>query len=191
VARDVDVLARLNETASLRVYMSIPFADPEHARALEPGASAPHKRFAALTALAEAGVETGIAIAPMIIGLNDGQVPELLTRARAASVKHAFMTALRLPGEVNTVFESRLREALPGYADKVLSGVLQIRRGKRNESAFGERMHGVGPRWQLVSDLFELNCKRLGIATMNNNGGLELPAHISSFRRPHGQLDLF
>jgi DNA repair photolyase len=192
VARDIDVFLRLRERARVRVYVSIPFADPVHARALEPGASAPHKRFAALAALGEAGIETGLAIAPVIVGLNDGQIRELLERGHEAQIKHAFVTALRLPAEVNPVFESRLREALPGYADKVLSGVLQIRGGKRNESAFGERMRGIGPRWQMVTDLFELHCKRLGIAVMSRGMGME-PSEdtTSTFRRPHGQLDLF
>jgi DNA repair photolyase len=163
VARDLDVLTRLNESARVFVHMSIPFADPEHARALEPGASAPNKRFAALAALSAAGIATGIAIAPVIIGLNDGQIPELLTRARDAGVSHAFITALRLPGEVAQIFEQRLRETLPGHANKIVSGIHQIRRGKLNQSGFGERMQGEGPRWQLVSDLFDLQCKRLGL----------------------------
>jgi len=188
VARDLDVLVRLHESTQLRVYVSIPFVDAEHSRALEPGASPVHKRFAALAALSEAGIETGIAIAPIIIGLNDGQLPELLTRARDAGVQHAFITALRLPGEVAGVFEARLRETLPGYAGKVLSGIHQIRRGKLNESAFGERMQGVGPRWQLVSDLFDLHTKRLGINTSDR--GTHVP-QASTFRRPGPQLDLF
>jgi len=190
VARDLDVLVRLREVTDLVVFMSIPFADPAHARALEPGASAPHKRFAALEALSAAGIETGIAIAPIIVGLNDGQIPELLTRASQAGVKHAFITALRLPSEVASVFEARLGEALPGYASKVWSGIHQIRRGKNNVSDFGARMNGEGPRWRLVTDLFELHCKRLGIGT--GPRGMEVPrANVHTFRRPHGQLDLF
>jgi DNA repair photolyase len=190
VARDVDVLRRLRDVARVRVYISLPFADPAHARAIEPGASPPARRFAAMQALSDAGIETGIAIAPVIVGLNDGQLSELLERARQAGARHAFITALRLPGEVKTVFESRLREAFPGYANKVLSGIYQIRRGKLNESAFGERMQGHGPRWQVVQDLFELQCKRLGIQTTRTGMDMNI-AVTSTFRRPHGQLDLF
>ena len=188
VARDVDVLCRLREVAQLRVYISLPFADPAHARALEPGASPPPRRLAAMQALSRAGIETGIAIAPLIVGLNDGQLSELLERASQAGARHAFLTALRLPGEVKEVFESRLREALPGYADKVMSGIFQIRRGKLNESEFGKRMQGQGPRWQVVEDLFELQCKRLGIQTTRT--GMDMPV-ANTFERPRGQLTLF
>jgi DNA repair photolyase len=185
IQRDIDVLLRLREHSTLRVYMSIAFADDAQARALEPGASAPSKRFAALAALSQAGIDTGIALAPVIVGLNDGQIPELLTRARQAGAKHAFKTALRLPLEVADVFEPRLREAFPGVADKVMHGVLQIRRGKKNESAFGDRMRGHGPRWQLVEDLFALHYQRLGFSPIAD------PLVAPSFRRPRAQLTLF
>jgi len=190
VARDIDLFTELHARARVRVYVSIPFGDPEHARALEPGASPPHKRFAALEALATAGIETGISISPVIIGLNDGQLTRLLNRASEVGVKHAFITALRLPAEVGPVFEGRLRQKLPGYADKVMSGVYQIRQGKLNNSAFGDRMTGEGPRWQVVSDLFEMQCKRLGIRTLAR--GMEgLPGEVETFRRPSEQLSLF
>jgi len=195
VARDVDVLAELQTQARLRVYVSIPFMDPALARAIEPGASAPAKRFAALEALAKAGIETGIAIAPVIIGLNDSQIPQLLKRASEVGVKHAFITALRLPHEVAEVFDARIREKLPTYAGKISSGVHQIRRGKTYDSTFGERMRGDGPRWQLVSDLFELHCKRLHIQSGSEArvGAMEAMAFpgVTTFRRPKGQLDLF
>jgi DNA repair photolyase len=188
VARDLDLLMQLNERAAVRVYVSIPFSDPAQARALEPGASPPHKRFAALQALAEHGIETGISISPVIVGLNDGQIPGLLERASEVGVKHAFATALRLPGEVASVFEGRLRACFPGYAEKVLSGIHQIRRGKLNNSNFGERMTGEGPRWKVISDLFEMHSKRLGIQTTRT--GMDA-REANTFERPTPQLKLF
>jgi DNA repair photolyase len=187
VLRDLDVLRELHEKASVRVYLSIPFADDAHARLIEPGASAPSKRFAALAALSKAGIETGVAIAPIIVGLNDMDIPQLLTRARDAGASQAFRVALRLPAEVLPVFESRLAQAFPDRASKVMSAVVQIRRGKKNESQFGERMRGHGPRWQVVDDLFALHCDRLGLA---HDREMQ-PAPAKTFRRPGGQLDLF
>lgn len=100
IRRDIDLLVRLQTHASLRVFLSIPFNDDAQARAIEPGASAPSKRFAALHALSQAGIDTGIALAPIIVGLNDSQLPKLLSRASEAGAKYAFKTALRLPREV-------------------------------------------------------------------------------------------
>jgi DNA repair photolyase len=187
VQRDLDVLTELKDRARLRVYISIPFADDAKARQVEPGASAPSKRFAALAALSAAGIDTGIAIAPIIVGLNDPDIPELLARARAAGARYAFKTAIRLPQEVLPVFESRLTQTFPDAAGKVMSAVVQIRRGKKNESEFGERMRGCGPRWQVVEDLFQLHSQRLGF----DAGREGFFAHATTFRRPHGQLSLF
>ncbi|HKU39883.1 MAG TPA: PA0069 family radical SAM protein [Polyangiales bacterium] len=187
IQRDLDVLCELHARARLRVYISIPFADDKKARAIEPGASPPSKRLAALEALSRAGLDTGVAVAPVTVGLNDPDIPELLARARAAGARHAFRTALRLPLEVLPVFEARLAEAFPDAASKVMSAVVQIRRGKKNESAFGERMRGIGPRWQVVDDLFEVHCQRLGL----NREREDLYSAPSTFQRPRGQLALF
>lgn len=189
VRRDLDVLQTLAQVASVSVSISIPFASDEHARAIEPGASAPSKRFEALAALSAAGIDTGIAIAPVIPGLTDRALPELLSRARAAGAKHAFIIPLRLPAEVAPVFEARLQEAFPDAAGKVMSAVTQIRAGKKNDSRFGERMRGQGPRWQVIEDLFALHCEKLGLT--HDREADSAPEHVSTFQRPHGQLTLF
>jgi len=66
IRRDVDVLQRLSQEASVGVYFSIPFADYATARAVEPFAPSPNARFEAMKTLAAAGIEVGIGIAPTI-----------------------------------------------------------------------------------------------------------------------------
>ena len=164
VRRDADLLADISQRASASVFVSIPFATSELARAIEPGAPSPAERFETLRILSEAGVATGIMIAPLVPRLNDTQVPELLERARAAGARSAASMLLRLPAEVLDVFRERLTEALPERAPSVLSSLAEMRSGKLRESRFGERMRGHGPRFQLVEDLFRLHCRRLGLA---------------------------
>lgn len=164
VRRDIDVLAKLARVATVHVSITIPFARDEVGRKLEPGASSPAKRFETLRALSDAGIPTGIGIAPMIPGLNESDIPELLERAKEAGAKHAFMTLLRLPAEVLPVFRERLSEALPERAKKIESAILDMRGGKMNDSTFGHRMSGSGPRWEAVERLFDIHCKRLGLA---------------------------
>jgi DNA repair photolyase len=185
VRRDIDVLRELHAHASVSVFISIPFADDTRGRAIEPGASPSSKRFEALAALADAGLDTGIAVAPIIPGLNDRDIPELLERACAAGARHAFMTPVRLAKEVAEVFEARLAQAFPEAAAKVMSQIFQIRGGKKNESRFGARMQGQGPRWQVIEDLFTLHCKRLGL-NRERDAMTE-----STFQRPRSQLSLF
>ena len=113
VARDADLLARLSRDADAVAILSIPFADDETGRQIEPYASRITKRFAALEQLSAAGVRTAVAVAPVIPGLNDRHIPEILTRARACGATRAFMTMVRLTKSVLPVFEQRLTEAVP------------------------------------------------------------------------------
>jgi len=162
VTRDIDVLQALSAQTDVRVFVSIPFADDDSGRAIEPWASPIRKRFEALRALSDAGIDTGVAMAPIIPGLNDAMVGEVLQRARDAGARHAFAIALRLPAEVAPVFEARLREQMPLRADKVLNAVRQMRGGQLNDARFGSRMRGHGPRWQAIEALFTLTARRLG-----------------------------
>ncbi len=185
VCRDLELLCALARVARVAVFISIPFADDAGARAIEPGAPAIHRRFETLQTLSEAGLVTGVAVAPIIAGLNDGQVTQVLQRARDAGARHAFHTLLRLPAEVQPVFLTRLREALPARADRVEHAQRELRGGKLNDPRFGARMRGAGPRWQAIAELFALQCKRLGL---NAEPLADAP---STFERPTAQLRLF
>src|SRR6185436_5532004 len=110
----------------------------------------PSIRFETLRALSDAGIPTGIALAPVIPGLNDTDIAELLERAKEAGASRAFMTLLRLPREVLPVFQERLQQSFPERARKVQSQLMETRGGKMQESAFGMRFSGKGPRWQVI-----------------------------------------
>ncbi len=173
IRRDIDVLVKLSKRAPVRVFVSIPFADATVARAIEPWAAAPSMRFATLRALSDAGIETGVAIAPLIPGLNDSDIPSILEQARAAGASKAFMTLIRLAAEVLPVFEERLRASFPDRAEKVLSAIRDMRGGAMHRSGFGERMHGAGPRWDIVQRLFEIQCARLGFCGVGREHALD------------------
>jgi DNA repair photolyase len=188
VRRDVGLLGELARKARASVMMSIAFAGDEPARRMEPYASRPSHRFEVMARLADAGVPVGILVAPIIPGLNETDIPELLERARDAGAHRAGMTLLRLPAEVLPVFDARLEEAFPERARKVRAAVHEMRGGKMNESAFGARMEGKGARWLAIEQLFALHARRLGL-----DGGHRpaLPSGPTTFRRPTAQQSLF
>src|SRR5262249_43801287 len=136
--------------------------------------------------LSAAGIPTSVMVAPVIPGLNDATMPAVLERARDAGARGAGMVLLRLPREVLPVFDERLQAAMPDRADKVRSALRQMRRGKMNESTFGARMRGDGPRWDVVEQLFATSCARLGL---NAPGWRDGPP--PRFERPRAQLSLF
>ena len=189
VRRDVDLLAEISKETRVSVTLSIPFADDATGRAIEPGASLPSQRFETLKILSDAGIRTGIGIAPIIPGLNDSHIGPLLERAKAAGATRAFIVLLRLSGQTLPVFEERLAQAFPARANKIWHAIEEMRGGKRNETEFHDRMVGRGPRWEAIEALFEAQCGRLGFNADDDEADSEETP--STFRRPTTQRDLF
>lgn len=71
VLRDLDVLAAAARRTEVRVNLSIGTLDERVWRATEPGTPHPLRRVAAVRRLNEAGVRTGVLIAPVLPGLSD------------------------------------------------------------------------------------------------------------------------
>jgi len=185
VERDVDLLAQLAEHSAATVFVSVPFADAEDSRAIEPYVALPERRLRAMRTLADAGVPVGVSVSPLIPGLNDHQVPAILEAARDAGATQAFHVMLRLPAEVHDVFRQRVEEAFPLRVDKVMSLVKAMRGGRSNDARFGSRMRGEGARYQLMADLFAKTASKLGMTA-------PLPAASPSpFRRPNQEQWLF
>lgn len=178
VLRDRDVLAQLCAESWGRVYFSIPFACDEMARTVEPRAPSTTKRFEAMKTLAESGIPTGISIAPVIPGLNDADMPELLERARQAGAQAATFILLRLSGSVEPVFLDRMREAFPDRFAKVTHRIREARGGKLTEGAFFKRHQGTGTYWETVEQLFRVAKRRAGFPDEDSG---PIPG---SFRRP-------
>ena len=186
VERDVELLAELARASFVTVCVSLPFADEDVARALEPYAPAPARRLKTIERLAKAGVPVGINLSPLIPGLNDGDIPTILRDARAAGATFANRTMLRLPGPVKEVFEQRLRLLLPLSADKVMNQIREAREGQISSARFGERMRGTGKRWRMIDDLFQLAWQRHGYAPMP----AQPPSAFRRPERPRAQLEL-
>lgn len=163
VIRDIDVLQELQRRVGVRVYMSIPFADDRRARLIEVGAPPPSRRFAALEKLRDAGIPTGVMVAPLIPGLNDRDIATILRRAAECGAVTAGYVPLRLPGSVGDVFLTRMGQVLPEAVGRVEALVREMRGGALNESRFGARMRGTGEYWESIKRLFEMMATRYGL----------------------------
>ncbi|HKS15676.1 MAG TPA: PA0069 family radical SAM protein, partial [Planctomycetota bacterium] len=89
VTRDADLLSELARHRAAAVFVSVTTLDGDLARAMEPRASTPSRRLAAITALASAGVPVGVLIAPVIPGLTEHEIPAILSAAAKAGARHA------------------------------------------------------------------------------------------------------
>jgi DNA repair photolyase len=163
VTRDIDILADMAKRNLAEIFLSVTTLDKDLARAMEPRASAPHRRLDAIKRLADAGVPVGVMTAPMIPGLNDHEMEAILEAATAAGATRAGFTVLRLPLEIKELFEEWLRANRPDRAERVLSLVRQMRGGALYQAEFGARMKGEGPIAQLLAARFSAAVKRLGL----------------------------
>ena len=178
IERDIDVLCALAEVTNLSVTISIPFWDVTNARAIEPYVATPERRIRIIEKLARAGIQVGVNVAPIIPGLNDEDMPDILAAAREAGAVYASMVILRLPGPVKAVFEERIRASLPLRADKILARVRETQGGKLYDARFGKRGKATGEYGTAIKALFEATKRRLGYPA-------ELPErHALTFRRP-------
>ncbi len=185
VTRDLDLLGELAAHQAAAVNISITSLDPKLQRVLEPRTSAPRARLDAIRQLRAAGVPVGVMTAPLIPGLNDHEVPEILRAAAAAGAQWAGYTVVRLPFAVAPLFERWLEEHFPDRKEKILGRIRHLRGGERlNDARFKTRMRGEGIFAEQIRDLFTAGCKRAGLR--------ERPRlSIENFRRPNEQLNLF
>jgi DNA repair photolyase len=179
VVRDIDVLLRIARCASASVSISIPFAADEMAKKIEPSAPSVKRRFDAVRQLSEAGVRVGVGVAPIIPGLNDRDVPEILKRAKENGAAFAFRTLLRLPGSVRAVFLRRLAEEYPERAAHVEKRIRDVRGGNLSESRFGLRQHGKGQYWGAIDALWELWLRKVGLDDLDAEERAPVPQPFS------------
>lgn len=186
VSRDLDHLAELAKHRAVAVYLSITTLDPALARILEPRASSPRARLETLRVLSDAGVPAGVSAAPMIPGLNDSELPAILTAAADHGASFAAYSFVRLPGAVAEVFSSWLDRHQPLAKEKILNRIRASHEGKLNSTTAVSRMRGTGAAAAQWKALFHTCCRKHGLSSGT-------PAlDCSAFRRlTPGQGELF
>jgi DNA repair photolyase len=181
VIRDVDLLSELARHQAALVFISVTSLDGGLARDLEPRASQPARRLAAIESLAGAGIPVGVLVAPVIPGLTDHEMPAILEAASRAGASAAGYVPLRLPYGVSALFEEWLTLHAPLQKEKILGRIRELRGGALNDPRFGSRMHGHGPYADHLAKLFEVSCRKFGL----NSQKPKLTAE--AFRRPGPQ----
>ena len=102
-------------------------------------------------------------MAPVIPGLNDSEIPNVLAASKDAGATGAGYILLRLPLTVAPVFWEWLERAYPNRLLRVQTRIQAVRDGKFNDSRFGTRMSGTGEISRRIADLFCLFQKRYGL----------------------------
>ncbi|MET1414037.1 PA0069 family radical SAM protein [Roseibium sp. HPY-6] len=188
VTRDIDILSRLAERNLVKVALSVTTLDRKLARAMEPRASAPHKRLGAIRSLSDAGVPVAVMMAPVIPALTDSEIEAVLEAAASQGATEASFVLLRLPLEVSELFRDWLLRERPDRYRHVMSLVRSMRGGKDYDAKWGERLRGRGPYADQIAKRFSLAAKRLGLNLRRKK------LNATDFVQPQKggvQLDLF
>ena len=190
VERDLDLIAPMAARGLAAVYVSVTSLDAGLSRILEPRAASPQRRLKTIEALAKAGVPVGVSVSPVIPFINEPELERILQAAADAGATSAFSVVLRLPWEVNPLFQQWLAQHFPERAARVMARVREMRGGRDYDARFGARMHGEGVWAQLLRQRFDKAAARLGL----NRKRVELD--LTQFRKPRplvagGQAELF
>ena len=202
IERDIDLLAPMAAQQLACAAVTITTLDPAIARTLEPRAAAPARRLRTIETLTRAGIPVSVSVAPIIPFVTEPDIEKILEAARDAGAIGAHYTVLRLPWEVNPLFQQWLQAHFPDRAQRVMNRVRDLRGGKDYDAAFGQRMHGEGIWADLIRQRFTKAVERLGMDGLRSRFDR---LDVSLFRRPlvvpapvarkdtkgAGQLDLF
>ena len=157
VLRDLDILSELAKHNLVSVMISITGTDESIRQKLEPRTSTYKNRFKALAALSAHNIPCGVMIAPIIPGINNHCIPEVMELASKAGAKFAGYTMVRLNGAIGPVFKDWLIKNFPDRADKVWNQICEAHDGDVKDSRFGVRMRGQGHMAESVRQLFRLS----------------------------------
>jgi DNA repair photolyase len=115
VVRDLDELRRLNDAAGVTVSMSVGTLDEAVRRVVEPGTPPGRKRLEILARFADAGIRTGVLVAPILPGLTDDEehLDEVLSACAEAGVARATPIVLHVRPGIREHFMPWVRRAYP------------------------------------------------------------------------------
>jgi DNA repair photolyase len=181
VTRDIDLLQDLARFQAVVVFISVTTLDSQLTPKLEPRASLPQHRLAAIEALSQAGIPVGVMVAPVIPGLTDHEMPAILAAAARAGAQSAGYVTLRLPYGVAPLFEQWLARHFPERQEKILNRIRSLRGGKLNDANFGSRMSGEGIFAEQIEKMFEVGCRKAGLS--RNRTDLSTAAFCISVER--------
>jgi DNA repair photolyase len=188
IERDLDLVAPMAARQLAAVYVSITTLDGRLARIMEPRAASPERRLRTIAALSKAGVPVGVSVSPLIPFINEPELERVLEVAHDAGATRAFSIVLRLPWEVNPLFQQWLEQHFPERAARVMARIREMRGGRDYDASFGTRMTGQGIWAELIRQRLHKACERLG---MNRE---RTPLDLTQFRRPKAdaaQAELF
>lgn len=183
--RDKDLLAEMAGKKLVSILVSITSLKEELRRVMEPRTTTAKQRLRLIEEMSKAGVRMGVMLGPMIPGLNECEMHDIIKLASEAGATFSAYTFIRLNGAIKLLFHDWLYKNFPDRADKVWHLIEGGHNGKVNDSEWGRRMRGSGNVAEIVAQQYKKYTTKYGL----NHERLELDC--TKFRRPGEQGKLF
>lgn len=186
IIRDIDILGEMAKQNLVYVMISITGTDEKIRGMLEPRTSTYKNRLLTIKKLTDIGIPTGVIMSPVIPGINQHEIPQVLKSARLHGAENSAYSVVRLNGIIGDIFKNWLHTHLPDRAEKVWNQINACHGGMVNDSRFGTRMTGEGKIAESIAQLYR-------ISKMKYFGQRQkFKFNTADFKRPstNGQLSL-
>ena len=155
VVRDIDLFRQIGERAPMLCKLTITTCDDVLCRKIEPHVSVSSARFAAVEALAKAGIFTGVLMTPVLPFLEDTEdnVRGIVRAAADCGAKFVYaLFGMTLRQNQRDWYYRKLEQQFPGQG---LSA--------RYRQRYGDRYSCQSPRAKQLYALFRQECDRYGL----------------------------
>lgn len=187
IHRDMDILRELAELNLVSVNLSITTLDESLRRVLEPRTATAKRKLETIELLTTNNIPVNVMMAPIIPGLNDHEIFNIIKEVSKRGALSAHYTIVRLMGANQQIFTDWVTKNFPDRASKVLNQISAMHGEQLGDSRFGTRMRGEGN--------FALNIKRQFALARNRFMKDAVFPHLREdlFERPRmdGQMSLF
>lgn len=186
ILRDADILERMAQHDLVKVSLSINSLNEDLRLMLEPRTATYHKRLETVHELSKRGIPVNVMVAPVIPGLNEHELFDVVKAAAEAGARAAHHIVVRLNGDVRVIFEDWLKRHFPDRASKVINKISAMHGGQTNDSRFHTRMRGEG-------EFAEIIAAQMRLAKRQFLSGRSMPDYNLELCKTHRdrQLKLF
>ncbi|MCA9838719.1 MAG: PA0069 family radical SAM protein [Trueperaceae bacterium] len=163
IVRDIDLIKDLANFDAVSVAITITTLNEDLRHVMEPRTSTAQRRLDAVADLAAAGIHVGVLTCPIIPGLTDHEIPQLVKASVEAGARFVGYNIVHLPFGLKELLEDWLEQHFPERKDKVLNRIKEMRGGKLNDPRFGYRMVGEGVYAEQIRQMHHLAKLRAGL----------------------------
>ncbi len=160
IERDIDILSKMAKLNLVKVSISLTSLKENLLQRMEPRTSSALKRLRTIENLSKAGIPVNVMMSPIIPGLTDSEIFDLIKEVAKRGTRTANYSIVRLNGDVAEIFTDWVVKNFPNRADKILNQIKNAHGGTLNDSRFGTRMSGEGEFAKMIKAQFDLARKK-------------------------------